>query len=212
MRYHLALAIGGLLVCEGTASAQIDPITPWHSLPNGAAREVSLGESAGSFSLDGLTVNHLQGSSNNPLLSFSLEPGERVTGLDWSLQLGAAGSGVLSDLRLAMYGVEANGSIGDGVIISPANGINFGGNFRVADEWLGLSGPDGVLDLESLGLDFSGGTDGMVYVELYSVYQNANIRLDAVSTVRVFTEVIPAPGVATAFGTVALMSFRRRRR
>jgi|GEM_PF-3529566 len=212
MRYHLALAIGGLLACEGTAAAQINSINSWHSVPGGAAREVSLGETSGLLALDGLTVNHLQGSANNPLLSFSLEPGERVTGLDWSLQLGAAGSGVLSDLRLALYGVGANGSVGEGVVISPANGINFGGTFRIEDEWLGLSGPDGVLDLESLGLDFMGGADGTVYVELYSVYQNANIRLDAVSTVRVFTDAVPAPGVATAFGAVALLGSRRRRR
>ncbi|MFG0305821.1 MAG: hypothetical protein ACF8Q5_06370 [Phycisphaerales bacterium JB040] len=212
MRHHLAPAIGGLLACVGTAAAQVNPVNPWHSLPSTSAREVSLSETNSSLSLDGLVVNRLQGDATNPLLSFSLAPGERIVGLDWSLLLESSGSGVLSDLRLALYGVGANGSVGDGVVIRPAGGINFSGSFRVQDEWLGLSGTDGVLDLDDLGLDFTAGNDGWVYVELYSVYQNANIRLGGNSTIRVLTDAVPTPGVGVALGAFGLLSTRRRRR
>jgi len=212
MKHALILAMG-LAVAGTTAHAQINALFPGEmNAPRASAERSSLLESVAELSLDRKVITRNAGHSSNPLYKIDLADGMRLTGLDWSLNIEASSPNKISDLRIAIYSLDESGDPTRGVLVGPGDGINFTGTMRVEDEWLGLSGDDGILNLASLGLDFAPGSDGSVYIELYTVFEDDTLTMERDSTLRLFTGVVPSPGTAAVLGVFGLTAVRRRRR
>ena len=117
---------------------------------NAQAYQITL-DVAGIESREGL------GDSSNEIRFLDLFAGARVTGLSWNVSLFTIGSSWLSELS-----VELNDGAGVFAQLSPG----FGDDISGADSYAGSA------DLVALGIDFTVGSTGRLFLEFYESFND----------------------------------------
>jgi PEP-CTERM motif len=99
----------------------------------------------------------VKGSAENTTLVYRVAPQAWITGLSWSVTATAFDPSWLSELTL-----DLSNSLGEGVQLSPADGINNAGSLTTS----------GQLDLVNSGLGFRLRPDGRLKLEFYDAFDD----------------------------------------
>ncbi len=109
------------------------------------------------------------GSGSNTVQTFDIGALSRVTAIAFNVSITAFDPSYLSEASLGFTGSDLNG---DGVFFTPANG----------DDVSGTANYSGTANLVDRGLDFAVGTDGILRLEYFEAFNDADVSPDALWT------------------------------
>lgn len=134
--------------------------------------------------------------SNTHFASITLAPGQQAIAIGWNISLTAPSPSVLSDLRIAV-----TNSSGEGVVLTPFEGISFPGTYYQTS--------GGLITLDTLG--FALNPDGELHFLFYTDFDTVLGQDMLIDTGSITVQLIPTPG-AGAIAGLGLTLLRPRRR
>lgn len=134
--------------------------------------------------------------------------GAEVLSVGWSVEATSYSPNVLLDLRIAVMN-----SLGEGIVITPFEGVPFPGTLSASSSEQGGTGSLGMIEIATGPLGFSLADDGMIEIAFFTAFDSREGTdfLVPEGFVAVQTAPVPTPGVLALAGLGGLVAARRRR-
>ena len=125
--------------------------------------------------------------------------GAEVLSVGWQVDATSYSPNVLLDLRIAVMN-----SLGEGIVITPFEGVPFPGTLSAASADLGGAGSLGMIALNTPELGFSLADNGVIEIAFFTAFDsNPGVDFEIPQGfVAVQTAAVPAPGVLALAGAI----------
>lgn len=140
---------------------------------------------------------------DNVVFTVPLAPGARVIGIGYDVTLETVGFSYLSDATILAEATDFSG----GVFVTPGVEDNFPSLFTGPQDYT----TDGLIDLVALDLDFTVAADGLLRVQFYETFDDAEDEIDAnwLADSTLTVQWVPEPGPCGGL-LLGLLLLRRR--